>query len=263
MTFRFEEEDFAHTYNLEDYYCTNPFCDCNHVTLSFRDIDNEANRISFLLGLNGGHGPLPNQPKLTKTQVEIVRNFVKNMPKEMMVLFKQRYTEAKAHGEKSPASYLVFEPGRYVNYLEFFPKNKKVIEFGLNNKKYFVEDCYEMDPRQDNKDVQLVFYELDIETLDKQEALFNYKFHFTENKREEADAALSEEQGALVLGMTASNSNLLNLFKDRYKGVKKIGEDLLQQAPKNRLMEVNIHRNEMCPCGSGKKFKRCCGSKLN
>ncbi|MEE8128006.1 MAG: SEC-C metal-binding domain-containing protein [Nitrospinaceae bacterium] len=31
-------------------------------------------------------------------------------------------------------------------------------------------------------------------------------------------------------------------------------------------MEIPSHkvqRNEMCPCGSGKKFKKCCGLKLN
>ena len=120
MTYRFEEEDYAHTYMLEDYYCTNPFCDCQHVTVSFRDQESEANRISFLLNFSGKASPLPNQPKLTSVQAEIVRNFAKDIPKELIVLFKQRYAEARAYGEKDPGSYLIFESGRYLNFLEFF-----------------------------------------------------------------------------------------------------------------------------------------------
>ncbi len=28
---------------------------------------------------------------------------------------------------------------------------------------------------------------------------------------------------------------------------------------KGELLEASVGRNEICPCGSGKKFKRCCG----
>ena len=59
-----------------------------------------------------------------------------------MVLFKQRYAEAKAHGEINPQSYLIFESGRYVNFMEFFPRIKQVFEFGRGENKYFVEDSY-------------------------------------------------------------------------------------------------------------------------
>ena len=263
MTYRFEEEDFAYTYYLEDYYCTNPFCDCQHVTVSFRDQEDESNRISFLLNFTGKASPLPNQPKLTKNQAEIVRNFAKDIPKELIVLFKQRYAEAKAHGEKDSGSYLVFESGRYVNYLEFFPKTKELLEFVLNDKKYFAEDGYEMDPRSDNRDVQLNFFQLDMEAMDKQSPEFTYKFFLNEEQREKTDSVLTGDQGAMVMAFTASNSNLDNLFKDRYRKVKEIGEKLLKQAPKKTFMDGGVHRNEACPCGSGKKFKRCCGTQMN
>ena len=76
-----------------------------------------------MLNFDKTQGQLPNQKKYTKVQSEIIKGFVKNLPKELLVLFKQRYTEAKAFGEKDPKSYLVLEPGRYVNYMEYFPQN--------------------------------------------------------------------------------------------------------------------------------------------
>lgn len=31
----------------------------------------------------------------------------------------------------------------------------------------------------------------------------------------------------------------------------------------NPRTEPKIHRNEPCPCGSGKKYKKCCGALAN
>lgn len=260
MSYRFEEEDYRTTYILDDYYCTNPFCDCNHVTLSFRDQDNNDNRISFLFHFNRTHSPLPEQPKITKTQTDIIKRFAKELPDELLLLFKQRYMEAKAYGEKKPMSYMVFEAGRYVNYLELFPRTKESLEFGFDKVRYFAEDSYEMDSRNDNKDIQLDFFKFDLDN-EKQARIFTYTYHFNEKSREEEDGKLPPEHSALMIALNNGIPNLLNILKDRYKETKKIGEDLLKQAPKATIQHLHINRNEPCPCGSGKKFKRCCGAK--
>ncbi len=40
-------------------------------------------------------------------------------------------------------------------------------------------------------------------------------------------------------------------------------DDRLEQLPKERLVRrVKIGRNDLCPCNSGRKFKRCCISQL-
>jgi uncharacterized protein YecA (UPF0149 family) len=36
---------------------------------------------------------------------------------------------------------------------------------------------------------------------------------------------------------------------------------LLDDSPVHR--EVKVSRNAPCPCGSGRKYKKCCGTKLN
>ena len=37
-------------------------------------------------------------------------------------------------------------------------------------------------------------------------------------------------------------------------------DDSLAKAPKKRV-EIKVYPNDPCPCGSGKKFKQCCGRK--
>lgn len=259
MTFRFEEEDFQNVYALEDYYCTNPFCDCNHVTISFYNSEND-DRISFLLNFNKTHSLLPNHPKPSKVQMEIIKGFVKNLQEELFVLLKQRYLEAKAYGEKNPMSYLVFEPGRYVNYLEAFPKNTQSLDFSYNNEKHFAEDSYDLDPRNNNKDVRFAFYKFNLKD-EKQTALFNYTYHFDEGLREETDKKLGAAEGAILLEINQFIPNLADILKSRYKEMKQIGKQLLESKPKTGFAKIS--RNDDCPCGSGKKYKKCCALKLN
>jgi len=35
--------------------------------------------------------------------------------------------------------------------------------------------------------------------------------------------------------------------------------EILLNPPKTRIAEKKVGRNEPCPCGSGKKYKKCCG----
>ena len=35
--------------------------------------------------------------------------------------------------------------------------------------------------------------------------------------------------------------------------------EMLLNPPKTKIAEKKVGRNEACPCGSGKKYKKCCG----
>lgn len=262
MTYRFEEENYKHTYVLEDYYCTNPFCDCNHVTVSFCDQENDDNRITFLLNFNKTVAPLPSQPKWTKVQSDIVKCFSKELPGELLVLFKQRYLEAKAHGEKDPMSYLIFEPGTYVNYAELFPRGQEMLDFAYGEDKFFAEDSYEIDPRNDNRDIKLAFFKLELDNTNKP-PVFTQTYMFNEKEREKEDAKLEPEHNDMVMAMNRSIPDLYERLKKRYKLAKKVGEELIKTGPRKIMGVGKVQPNESCPCGSGKKYKKCCALKLN
>jgi SWIM/SEC-C metal-binding protein len=46
---------------------------------------------------------------------------------------------------------------------------------------------------------------------------------------------------------------------DRNKSEDITDLDMLMNWPKPTEAEKKVGRNEPCPCGSGKKFKKCCG----
>ena len=225
LTYRFEEENYKNLYVLEDYYDTNPFNDCQSLVLSFLNKDKTDERISFLFNFNRTRGLVPNQTKLTDLQASIADNFIKEMSDELFVLFKQRYLEAKAFGEKDPYSYLVFDTERYVNYMELAPKSNKLLDFSYKDKKYFAEDSYNLDPEKSNRNVRLTFYRFD-PNEEKLPPLFHYVYFFKEDRREKADARLDAEQAEILMEFNRFLPNLFEILKGRYKEAKKIGESL-------------------------------------
>ena len=94
----------------------------------------------------------------------------------------------------------MLESGRYVNYMECFPRNSENLNFACEEEKYFAEDSYELDPRIDNRDVNLVFYpfELDDKSL---KPIFTYAYYFDENKRAEVDGKLAARESEILLGL--------------------------------------------------------------
>ena len=214
------------------------------------------------MNFNKTQGTLPNQQALNKEQTVVVKEFIKELPDELLVLFKQRYTEAKAYGEKNPMSYLLFESGRYTNYIEISPRSSDLLDFNYKDEKHFAEDSYEIDPRNDNRDVQLTFYKFDPND-EKLPPIFMYTYYFSEKKREKEDTKLTPDQSDMLVEFHRFIPNLNDVLKGRYKKVKALGDELLKSAPNEKIDLHKIQRNAICPCGSGKKFKKCCGLKVH
>jgi SWIM/SEC-C metal-binding protein len=67
-------------------------------------------------------------------------------------------------------------------------------------------------------------------------------------KRMKEVAAIFEQNGW---------KHTIELDKDQPEDIADL--ELLLNPPKTVIAEKKIGRNEPCPCGSGKKYKKCCG----
>lgn len=262
LTCRFEEEDFRHTYVLEDYYHTSPFFDYNYAVVYLRDQENPANSFAFQINFNKTFNTIPDHPKLTETQAQIARGFAKNAADELILLFKQRAVEAKAYGEKHPETYLEFEPGRYFNYFELFPRNKEMLDFNYGSDQYFAEDSYDIDPRNDNRCLRLSFFKFQLDNAD-QAPIFSAIYYFDEETREKEDAKLALKNSDMLIAMNRFIPDLNSRLKKRYKKAKQMGQELMKSQAPVEIQQEKIKPNEPCPCGSGKKYKKCCALTLN
>ncbi|MEE9258241.1 MAG: SEC-C metal-binding domain-containing protein, partial [Nitrospinaceae bacterium] len=71
------------------------------------------------------------------------------------------------------------------------------------------------------------------------------------------------EHNDMVLELNRSIPDLFDILKKRYKEVKTIGEEIMKTKPRKMFGAQKIGPNDSCPCGSGKKYKKCCAQKLN
>jgi preprotein translocase subunit SecA len=46
------------------------------------------------------------------------------------------------------------------------------------------------------------------------------------------------------------------------KTARSAKKETSKKKPKKKFLEANVGRNDPCPCGSGKKYKKCCGASL-
>lgn len=74
-----------------------------------------------------------------------------------------------------------------------------------------------------------------------------------------AELGLQAGSGELLVDENSATGSDLDLIAQRLWGEQERG---LTPAgwPHGMEGEIKIGRNETCPCGSGKKFKKCCGN---
>jgi uncharacterized protein YecA (UPF0149 family) len=68
------------------------------------------------------------------------------------------------------------------------------------------------------------------------------------------------EGGALCAAKTSTTAHFFETMSKRRKGFPsetKVKRGI-RMVHGDKLLEEKLGRNDLCPCGSGKRFKRCC-----
>jgi uncharacterized protein YecA (UPF0149 family) len=69
------------------------------------------------------------------------------------------------------------------------------------------------------------------------------------------DAIGAEKREELIVGMAAG---VMGTYR-HFEAQRLLGTEPLRNAATFRRTTPKIGRNDPCPCGSGNKFKQCCG----
>ena len=95
---------------------------------------------------------------------------------------------------------------------------------------------------------------------------FGVRVSFRDNQFVLEDYNISKQKAMDIAEDTLKYSkDVMELFKQRYQQMKEKGTQIITESAKAAKMphvhaEPVIGRNEPCPCGSGKKYKKCCGA---
>ncbi|WP_110926239.1 SEC-C metal-binding domain-containing protein [Bacillus massiliglaciei] len=154
--------------------------------------------------------------------------------------------------------------GKAIKYLDAFGTQDGIaLKSKYEGKTYWIYDYYCMHPNCKCNEVYLEFVE---EKQNKDAAVqhFGVRIPFGDGNYVIEDYNLAKAKATEIVEETLKYSEgVFDLFKQRYNQMKEKGQQIIiDHANAQRQPYVNTEvtgRNEPCPCGSGKKFKKCCG----
>ena len=258
--------------DLRGYYCSNPNCPCKDVYLYFYEADGRSKKKLFRITLNYETWEMRSSetfasgddyPKMIIQFMSELNDEIKNW----ILSAKAELTEGDII--RSDIDYSDLKPSTLVYYSEIYSgAYYGQLIFQLDDVEYFVMDYYCPNPKCDCHDVFLTFHTLKNNKADA--SLLGVRLSFKTGKYtvKEKSAAISKEAADRLYRklMGAFDGDGVKFFKARYDKIKKWGDEYL--LPKLNISEsftapvlkkLKIGRNAPCPCGSGKKYKNCCG----
>lgn len=267
---RVEFESAPITSEIQIYACANPFCFCKTMYLNFYDTKLEIDNLLFKVILNYETWQIESTEVHNHDMdyTEIIAEFMKSTDDRFIKYIRSQEkpkvkTEHQLRNDIDPS---LIRGNGMVYYREIYriaPYEELVFEY--KDKQYLAMDCYCSNPTCNCMDVVLVFFMVE-NNIAKREAFLTYRVSFKTGRKkiEEMDSSISthlaNELYSKLLSYVCSNGT--DFFKNRYMKIKEWGSS------RNEFRKITTvvspkqkpGRNDLCPCGSGKKYKKCCGS---
>ena len=282
-----------HPFAVRERHCLDLTCDCTDAWLTFTEVDLSGNALPvplrFEIRLNLRDGRERRGPPRAAEVEALVREFLVRFPDERfqeLVHRRQEQRTAKQRLETYPVEHA--ERGTLLCYSDVIyesggvAKNGRRFSFFFHHegRDYLIEDYYCPTPNCDCRQVHLEFWER-IESAGRsprvdvrQQLLAVFQL---DGKFERVEFSAESPQAAeqLCRAWRDQCGDQFEEFRRRYQQIKSLGQRRLASpstsaASPNRLpprvappprppVGRRVGRNEPCPCGSGLKFKRCCG----
>lgn len=284
---------------VEDDYCSNPDCSCNEVFLRFTEVDDRGrslrNPLCFTAHVDLESWQESRPPRRAPEVASWVREFLEQCPSTRRGEFQASYEEARRLARRR-AEYTIDAndvlEGALFSYANILTEKSALSAGGTaytfniryQGREYLVEDRYCPNPDCDCQAVHLEFFEAlsepdgGLRIYQRFLGRVSFAGRLTVEKR--IDCSLTEATAVLSACWKECGSEL-KMLQDRYQEVKAIGQRSLDAQPvrpfaglptatlpvteevslDDRLGKVRVGRNAPCPCGSGKKYKKCCWRK--
>ncbi|MCB2353007.1 SEC-C metal-binding domain-containing protein [Clostridium estertheticum] len=257
---------------IKEIYCTNANCDCREVILKFLKIDGDNNegKILFSVALNIDTLRVIDKVSydLSVKADEIIAEFITDFD----LLIKDRFNKndkiSKGMEEETSVKTISQKAidltlnGSCVAFSEIF-EDVEIINFrdGKNNLIY-VDDQYCMNPKCLCNETFISF--IVVNEVDKTgENVFTLRYSLKNGKYDiESMACADNYMNDILKSFKKEEKQIRRNLNKRYRDMKVIGKRLYNENKMNtvpRISTAQVGRNDVCPCGSGKKYKKCCG----
>lgn len=263
------------TYNYINLLeCNNPFCGCGNCQLVFlaqeEYQDENSNGIPIAIDLSN-EKVFQVDYSLTKIQkqkslefINLLREQLDNQDWELLrkkqkiqkeeFIFKVNLNEIDFEYEFPKDHFL--DESLMISYQSIFPQSE-LFKVKDRNKEYVILDHY-------CKNIKCDCTEINLQVFEKTEprCINNFMYNYEQDTTEKLDEnkwivkSLKENYIGFIERIKIRDLRTKNLFaKNRIK----MQQYQLEKQNKTLIKREKIGRNDKCPCGSGKKYKKCCG----
>ena len=247
------------------FYCPNPDCPCNEATLLFYEADGEFRKTLFKVNINYLTWQLVFEEIYEQDEdySAIIQEFMEGLDDRIKteLLAGKKEVTVKEHVLREGVDYSGFSIDSLICYTEIYdvPGYEEWI-FKHEDSQYVAVDYYCANPACKCTDVLLDFIKLESEDVMLPSTVL-YKLDYMTDRKVIEDKGLYVGT-RLAEGLFKSFKKCLghrgnDVFIERKAKIDKWSKKYLLKKPVSRGPKVG--RNEPCPCGSGKKYKKCCG----
>lgn len=251
--------------------CQNPLCRCTEIffRISYEEnFTDSSHRYSFYLDIT--KRKLLSHSKTVDDQLSknFAKSFMSNSTDEDWEYFSSYFRSVKAEiankignindlkYDFSPLEYEIESKGTMSAYRDIIPYADEFV-FDFNNRKYLILDLYCLKSACKCKDVFFVICEVIDNKAEEikghSDVLYNYS-KGTWEKEPSIDGILKE--------MKKVYPSINSIVEKRHKTLRTMYKNyrVLNEIPEvQSISQRKIGRNDPCICGSGKKYKKCCG----
>lgn len=259
-----------------EYYCSNPECDCRDVLLTIERVSNGKTIPMAQITVDTVDWQVKkldveDKKRLDESKLrqdfgtdilETWKDYIQDHLRRVMDIKQNRLSEARSKVDAS-----LVQSGAGVGYVEVFGEwepGKDPLSFEYGNRHFLVDEQYCMDPSCDCREGILTFIEIVLGAPVMKFVIQYYtkgqQYGILENR------STRNELGELVTAFESAKPMARKIVARHYEDMKKEGKRILQAERCKKVVTnkaispfVTVGRNESCPCGSGKKYKKCCG----
>ena len=261
----------------EKYYvsmsilCKNPMCRCTNMLFKISDreeFDVSTYQYTFYLDVTKKklfkHGKI-GEDQITKN---FVKSFISSLKDDEWDYILSYFRSSKAHILKdnknlhdlkfdfSSLEYKIESDGKMVIYRDIFPFSDEYI-FDYNNKTYLLVDYYCLNSSCKCQDVFFVVCEVHDKKAEEKKGYSDVLYNYSKGTWENESSI-----NGIMKELKKRYPNINSSVKKRHQTLRTIYKNYLNENTDPDL-QLNQHkkigRNDPCICGSGKKYKKCCG----
>lgn len=258
--------------------CPNPFCPCHDIKFAIRkkyDLNNVLTDLQYdftidifkqkYIKKNNKADFLSENRKFAKLFVNDMTEKIWTELRDVFYLYKH-YIINHFDPENSEINFNfpvddIEKDGVMISYHEIFPFAEDIL-FKNEGIQYLVDEQYCLDPKCSCKEVALTiipFKNNKFPVSAQMTIRFNYQKKTWVIINNSHDKLL--DLNKIVHGLIEIIPDLCNTLKQRHEKCKSLYNNFKRQNVISDVVpkKIKIGRNDPCPCGSGKKYKKCCG----